>query len=135
MNINLEVEHDNGVSFFISETEERFKKAENIKAFINKIDIKKYRTYERDFYNFVVELVPPFWLLIDGIVVVLMLIFGWKSWLIIPLAFTVLCAWVWSPFYFKTMLKKGLKKTGYNGKIRFISDKRLEEYLEDHESV
>jgi len=103
---------------YLRETKERFEKLGQMKTFITKYENQDF-FHLKEIVSFVtIEYITPFWLIIPILVLGIILVFGWHSWFIIPLVFSLLCAYIWSPFMVISLFKAGLRKKGFKGRIK-----------------
>lgn len=78
---------------------------------------------------------PPAYILGFVSLIPMLLFFGFKWFLIFPLIIT-LSGVFWSKWFFYFMLRIGLRKKGYNGKIRLLgNNEMMERVLERLKSV
>jgi hypothetical protein len=97
-----------------------------IKGFIYKFEIHTITIAEEEktLYLLDYEIVPPYWAIFSLVCLGLLVLTGWMGWLIIGSVFSAVCGFVWSPDLFKVMIRKGLKKVGYLGTIKFLKSQQ-----------
>lgn len=123
MKIRISMNDEPLVVEYLVSIKKRFESLGQMKAFIIKYwsrEIKSaHSEQDREIISLIeVEYIPPFWMIVPIAVLALFIIFGWKWWFMLPLGFSLVCAYIWSPLWFITMFKAGLRKKGYTGKIK-----------------
>lgn len=129
MIITCELEDDllNVSRTFFQDTETRFKSmTQSLKGFIYKFDIHSFSIPEEEktLYLLDYEIVPPYWGIFSIVCLGLLLLTGWIGWFMIGGVFSLVCAFIWSPYLFKLMIRKGLRKVGYTGTIKFLKSQQ-----------
>ena len=112
---------------YFTACEERFNALIKTRAFITSYR-QTIALNRQDINNLYVindfELLPPIYLFFLVATAGIALIFGVSAWLLIP-GLLSLTGIFWQSFFFKFMIKKGLRKAGYKDDINFISKDEL----------
>jgi hypothetical protein len=118
MKIKIVLNREPVVVEYLSEITSRFEALGDMKTFINSYEREEFRTEDEIISLIKVEYIPAYWAIIPIGSVALITLFGWSAWYLIPLGFSALCAYIWSPLWFITMFKAGLQKKGYTGRFK-----------------
>ena len=115
--IGTKLEDSKAVAVFFMKTKERIKNNNFMKnpftGDVSRIDNGTYIVkIDPIYFPFPLLMVIPF--------LICFFIWGWSNWLLIPLGITTLY-YFWMPHFYKTMLAKGLRKAGVEGKIVFMT--------------